>query len=190
MKADIDSANSGGGMNSENRGGRMNSTQDYSASRANQNEQEQDRQFLVNAAKTNLKQIEAGQLAQQNGQTEQVRALGKSLEEAHTQSQQDLTALAERKNISLPSSANDNAKEDYNDLKNESDDDFDKAYTDMMVSAHEDSIEAFEQASNDSKDSDVKKWATETLPNLRKHLTQSRDCQTKLSTMTLEKGKN
>lgn len=177
-----------GTMGTSNRGDSMESQYENSYKSDNQKDQEMNRQFLVSAAETNLKQIQAGQLAQQNGQADHVRELGKMLEDAHTQSQQELTTLAEGKMISLPSSIDENSQEDFNDLMNESDDDFDKSYTDMMVSVHEDSIEAFEQASNDSKDSDIKKWATATLPNLRKHLNKSRECQTKLSEMTLSKN--
>lgn len=184
----MDSADRRGTMGTSNRAGTMDSTYENNEINTNQNEQDQDRHFLVSTAANNLKQIQAGQLAQQNGQTEQVRELGKMMEDAHSQSQKDLTALAERKMISVPTTSRDDSQDDFDELMNESSDDFDKAYTDMMISMHEDSIEAFEQASHDSKDSDIRKWATATLPDLRKHLKHSQECQGKISTMTLEKN--
>lgn len=177
-----------GTMGTSNRRVTMDSTYENNKINTNQNERDQDRQFLVNAAETNLKQIQAGQLAQQNGQTELVRELGKMLEDAHTQSQQDLTALAKDKMMSLTTATDENSQDDFNDLMNASNDDFDKAYTDMMLSVHQDSIEAFEQASINSEDSDVKKWAIATLPNLRKHLDRTFEYQNKLIKRTLDKN--
>ena len=84
------------------------------------NKQRQDAQFLVNAAEINLEEIQLGQLAQQKGRTTHVKELGKAMEDAHTKSQRDLTALAQRKNISIPSSPTENAKDAYDVLVKES----------------------------------------------------------------------
>jgi putative membrane protein len=143
--------------------------------------QEKDAQFLVNAAEINLEQIQLGQLAQQNGRTAQVKELGKMMEDAHTKSLNDLTALAKSKMITIPSSSTDNAQDAYKELNEKSDNDFDKAYVDLMVSEHKDAIEAFEDASTDSNDSDIKNWATVSLPGLRSHLNHSVDLQNNLT---------
>ncbi|MGF1556163.1 DUF4142 domain-containing protein [Paucihalobacter sp.] len=157
--------------------------------RMNAQQQSEDAQFIMSASETNLKQIQMAQLAQQNGKTSEVRELGKMMEEAHTKSQKDLTALAERKNIRVTSSLEGSANDEYNELLNESIDDFDKAYTDMMISAHENIISAFEKASNDSSDKDIKNWATTSLPGLRKHLDHSLESRKKSTNMMyLEKN--
>jgi putative membrane protein len=143
------------------------------------NDQENDAQFLVNAAENNLEQIQLGQLAQQKGSTTQVKELGKTMEDAHTKSQNDLTALAKSKMITIPNSPIDDAQDAYKDLNEKTGDDFDEAYADMMVSKHEDAIEVFEEASTDSYDADIKNWATATLPVLRTHLNHSIECQKK-----------
>ncbi len=46
---------------------------------------------------------------------------------------------------------------------------FDKHYIDMMMNDHNKDINAFEKASNNSKDADLKAWAAKTLPTLRMH---------------------
>lgn len=145
--------------------------------------QKQDAQFLVNASEINLEEIQLGQLAQQKGRTTYVKELGKAMEDAHTQSQRDLTALAQRKNISIPSSPTEDGKDAYETLNEESGDDFDEAYADRMVSSHENAIDLFEEASSDSHDTDIRNWATTTLSDLRKHLDRSIDCQEKLDEM-------
>jgi putative membrane protein len=47
---------------------------------------------------------------------------------------------------------------------------FDRAYAREMVSDHKKDIGEFERASNNLLDTDLKAWATRTLPNLREHL--------------------
>lgn len=143
------------------------------------NMQKDDAQFLVNAAENNLKQINLGQLAQQKGYTTHVKELGKMMEDAHTNSQRELAALAKRKMIAIPASATDDAKEASVELNAKSGNDFDKAYADMMVSDHEDAIEAFERATTECDDTDLNTWARTSLPGLRKHLDHAIDCQKK-----------
>jgi putative membrane protein len=56
------------------------------------------------------------------------------------------------------------------DLNKKSGKDYDKSFMKMMVSDHQKVIDAFEKASKDAKDADVKSWVDKTLPTLRKHL--------------------
>lgn len=143
------------------------------------NKNEKDAQFLVNAAGINLKQIQLGQLAQKKGSSGHVQDLGKILESDHKKSQSDLTALAKRKNISIPTSPTKSSKDAYRDLEEKSGNDFDKAYADMMVNVHEDAIETFEDASEDCADKDIKNWAMNSLPKLRKHQDRAVECKEK-----------
>ncbi len=145
------------------------------------NKKEKDAQFLVNAAEINLEGIQLGQLAQQKGGTAEVKELGKMMEVAHTKSLNDLKALAKSKMITIPTSPTNDARDAYNELNEETGSDFDKAYADMMVSEHEDAIETFEDASEDSNDNDIKNWARASLPGLRAHLEHSIDCQNNLT---------
>jgi len=147
------------------------------------NKQEKDAQFLVNASEINMEEIQLGQLAQQNGTTTHVKELGKMMEDAHTKSQNDLTALAKSKMITIPTSLTEDAQEAYKKLSEKSGNDFDKTYSDMMVSKHKDAIAAFEKAATDANDTDIKNWATVSLPDLRTHLEKSTDCQKKCSEM-------
>lgn len=153
--------------------------EEHNDAKFNDNKQEKDAQFLVNAAEINLEEIQLGQLAQQNGTTTHVKELGKMMETAHTKSQNDLTALAKTKMITIPTSPTDNAQDAFKKLNEKSGIDFDKAYADLMVSKHKDAIATFEKASTDENDTDIKNWATASLTDLRKHLDQSIDCQEK-----------
>jgi putative membrane protein len=141
------------------------------------NKNEMDAQFLVDAALVNREGISLGQLAQQKGTSNHVKELGKMMEDEHTKSLADLTELAKTKNIALPTSQTENGKQAYDKLNGFSGNDFGKEYSNMMVDEHKKAIELFEKASADCTDSDIKAWATATLPVLRKHLDQSIMCQ-------------
>jgi putative membrane protein len=146
--------------------------EELSIAKSDKNEQEKDAQFLVNAAGINLEQIQLGQLAQQKGETRHVKELGKIMEDTHTKSLSDLRVLAKSKMITIPNSPTNYAMEVYKKLNEESGNEFDIAYADMMVSGHKDAIKAFEDASIYSYNTDIKKWATATLPELRINLTK------------------
>ncbi|MBE0663128.1 MAG: DUF4142 domain-containing protein [Bacteroidales bacterium] len=152
------------------------------------NKQENDAQFLVNAAEINLEEIQLGQLAQQKGSTTQVKELGKMMEDAHTKSLNDIAALAKSKMISIPTSATNDAKDTYTKLNDKSGNDFDNAYVDLMVSKHKDAIDTYNKASTDGYDSEIKNWATTSLVELRKHLDHSVNLQNNLTAHTSQKN--
>lgn len=141
-----------------------------------------DTQFLINATEIALDEIKLGQLAQQNGSTPEVKELGKMMEEAYSKLLNDLNALAKSKMMAIPTSSTANMQETYTDFSKKSGNDFDKIYSDIMVSEHQYAIEFFEDASIESNDAEIKKWATVSVPILRKHLDYSINCQNKVST--------
>ncbi|MEX2485382.1 MAG: DUF4142 domain-containing protein [Brumimicrobium sp.] len=153
------------------------------------NKSEKDAQFIVNAAEINLKQIHLGQLAQKNGKADHIKELGKMLEKEHTTSLTDLTALAKRKSISIPSLPTDNSTEAYLELNKKTGKDFDKAYANKMVREHKDAIETFEDASEDCSDDDIRKWAITNLPHMKNHLDRSIQSQKKFGNMYIAENK-
>ena len=140
---------------------------------------ENDAQFLVNAAEFNLEHIQLGQLAQLKGSVTHVKELGKTIEAAHGKLVAELSALAASKTMTVPTSSTEGTQEAYKELNEKSGNDFDKAYADRMVSEYKDAITAFENASTESTDTEIKNWATATLPDLRKQLDLALVCQAK-----------
>ena len=157
--------------------------EEHNEAKFDNTDQERDAKFLVNATKINLEEISFGQLAQQNGRTTHVKELGRMMEESHTKSLNDLTALAKKKMITIPTSQTNNSQEAYKKLNEKSGNDFDKQYADMMVSGHKDAIAIFEKASTDCRDADIKEWAGAMLPDLRNHLDHAINCQKKCEKM-------
>jgi putative membrane protein len=142
-------------------------------------DRENDAEFLVEAAEINLEVIQLGQLAQEKGKSADIKELGKMMVEAHTKLLNDLTTLANSKQITIPTTVSDESREEFNLLNEKLGINFDIAYAELMVSGHNDAIDAFEEAATECADMDIKNWATTTLPELRSHLDQSIESQKK-----------
>lgn len=147
---------------------------------------EDDAKFLVSAAEINLEEIQLGQLAQSKGTIAEVKDLGKMMESEHNKALIDLKALADKKQITIPTTITDDGQQAYKKLDDKKGNEFNKAYCDMMVDGHKDAIEKFEKASMDAADPDIKEWAATMLPALRTHLDNAINCQKKCEKMWIK----
>lgn len=138
-----------------------------------------DREFLMDAAKGGMKEIAASEAAQKKATTTQAKEVAEMMVKDHTAMHEQVKALALKKNLTLPTSLDDDAMEDMNKLNELSGAGFDKAYLDQMVKDHKQTIENFEKASKDAKDTAVKALATAALPKLRHHLEMVQNTQSK-----------
>jgi putative membrane protein len=155
--------------------------EDQNEDKFNKNADEKNAEFLVKAAEINLEEISLGKLAQKKSMNKDVKELGKMMETAHTKALADLQKLASKKIITIPTELPEAAKNMYDNFDGKSEKDFNMEYVDKMVSGHKDAIELFEKHSTDSKDEDIKTWATAMLPELRTHLDGAVAIQEKLS---------
>lgn len=144
------------------------------------NAKEDDSEFLVDAAETDLEEIEVGKLAQQKGTDEEVKSFGKMLVDDHTKSFEDLKTFSDKKQISLPLVATEDGKEAYNDLNKKTGLDFDKKFADMMVDGHEKEIKNAEKVSKDAKDEEIRVWAANKIPTLTTHLEHAKKLKERL----------
>lgn len=144
------------------------------------NAKEDDSEFLVDAAETDLEEIEVGKLAQQKGTDEEVKSFGKMLVDDHTKSFEDLKTFSGKKQISLPLVATEDGKEAYNDLNKKTGLDFDKKFADMMVDGHEKAIKNAEKVSKDAKDEEIRVWAANKIPTLTTHLEHAKKLKERL----------
>lgn len=144
---------------------------------------EKDSQFLVDAAEINMEEIQLGQLTQKNSSMSDVKELAKMMEKEHGELLVNLTTLAAKKMITIPTSLTDRGMDAYVKLSKKSGNEFNKEYCEMMVKGHEDAISLFEKASTDCSDSDVREWASSTISVLRTHLDHAVICQKKCEQM-------
>lgn len=129
-----------------------------------------DHTFMMKAAEGGLAEVQLGQLAQQNGQSQAVKDFGKRMVEDHSKANDQLKQVATQQNVSLPSSPSSHDEAEYNKLKKLNGDAFDKAYAKMMVSDHKKDIAEFQREANSGSNAEVKGFANQTLPTLQEHL--------------------
>lgn len=129
-----------------------------------------DAEFLMKATEMQLEAISLGELAQQKGNSAEVKEFGKMMVEGHNQSLNELKTLAQSKSVTIPTSSTQDSMDTYNDLNEETGIDFDRSYSDRMVEHHEDAIDLYEDIVEDTEDAEIRNWASQKLTAMRTHL--------------------
>ena len=128
----------------------------------------QDRKFMEDAAKGGMKEVHMGHLGMEKGMSQGVKTFSQRLINDHTKANDELTALAKKKGVTLPAD-NPNAVSSMPVAK-KSGADFDKAFAKDQVEDHQKDIAEFEKEVSSGSDPDVKNFASKTLPTLKAHL--------------------
>jgi len=129
-----------------------------------------DRDFVMEAASGGLMEVTLGNLAKANAASAQVKEFGAMMVTDHTKANNELKAVAAKKNITLPATPMEKQQKHIDELKTKKGADFDKAYVDLMVDDHKEDVSKFQDEANKGNDADVKAFAAKTLPVLQKHL--------------------
>jgi putative membrane protein len=145
----------------------------------NDRKEKKDAQFLVDAAEISIEEIQLGQLAQTKSTDPEVKKVGQMMIADHTKSLNELKELASKKGITIPTTLTEDGQDEYNKLSDKKESDFNEDYCDKMVKGHKRAIDKFENASKNAEDTEIKSWATATLPTLRIHLDHADVCQSK-----------
>lgn len=138
-----------------------------------ENSKEDDAEFVVEAATMDLKNIELAKLASKSTNAE-IKTHAKMIEEGHTKLYNEIKMMAEQKQIAIPLTMTTDAIDEYKDLSDKTGADFDKKYLDIMIDNHEKEIKKYENYVEDSKDAEIKTWASNTLAGLRSHLQETK----------------
>jgi putative membrane protein len=140
-----------------------------------------DRNFMEQAAQNGHAEVEAAKMAQGKSASDKVKSFAAKMEQDHTKTNDELTALATSKNVKLPTGPSTVQKSKAKAMSALDGAKFDRQYADTMgVKAHEDTLKMFQKAATGAKDPDVKAFAAKTLPALQEHLKMSRDLRASL----------
>ena len=124
--------------------------------------------FLTEAIQGNFAEVAMGQLAQQNGQRDDVKAYGQMLATDHGAGNQKAMEAAKALNVTPPTGPSDKQKAGMAKLEKQKGAAFDKAFAHHMVADHKKDIAAYQK---ESKKTDAAgQYAKDTLPTLQKHL--------------------
>jgi putative membrane protein len=128
--------------------------------------------FVAMAARSSMAEVGMGRLAQQKAADPEVKKFGQMMIDDHTAASAELKTIAENKNRRLPSDLGKH-KGDFDNMRNLSGAEFDRAYVKAMIDAHKADVEAFEEQSKSAADADIKAFAAKQLPILKKHHEQA-----------------
>ena len=130
----------------------------------------QDRNFVMDAAMGGLLEVELGRVAAQKGMSDAVKQFGQRMVDDHSKANTELMTLASGKGITLPTALDEKHQKDVTKLSAMSGAEFDRAYSKMMLSDHNKDVSEFEKQSTKGTDTDLKAFASKTLPTLQEHL--------------------
>jgi putative membrane protein len=134
-----------------------------------------DKKFVRDAAQGGMAEVELGKLATEKAASEEVKKFGQRMVDDHSKAGEQLKEIATRKKIQVPDklSAKDQLAKDR--LSKLSGEQFDKAYMNDMVKDHTQDVADFKRESSSGADSEVKSFASKTLPTLKDHLRQAKE---------------
>ena len=108
--------------------------------------------FMTEAAQGGMAEVELGKLASTRGQSAEVKQFGQKMVTEHTRANEELKALAAKKNMTLPAAVSNDQKEDIDELSKLSGAEFDKEYVRMMVEDHQKDVNSFRAQSQNVTD--------------------------------------
>jgi putative membrane protein len=129
-----------------------------------------DASFYKNAAEAGIFEVDAGHMAQEKGNSQQVKDFGSMMVKDHTAANDKLQSIASSKNITLPTSASVGEMATEAKFKVLSGETFDKSYVKSQISAHQKAIALFHKEATSGRDADTKAFASASLPMLHSHL--------------------
>jgi putative membrane protein len=124
--------------------------------------------FLKKAIEGNFAEVSMGDLAQKNGQSEDVKSYGKMLSADHAAANQKALEVAKSLGMNPPSEPNAKQKADYEKMSKMSGADFDKMFATHMVADHQKDIAEYKKATK-NKDA-AGEYAAGQINMLQKHL--------------------
>lgn len=132
--------------------------------------QSEDAQFVKAAADGGMLEVKLGELAVQRSKSDKFKTFGKAMIKDHTKANNELKALARKKQMEVPASLSKMKQQMYDSLAAVQGEQFDMLYMNMMIASHEETIGLFQTEANEGKDADLKKWADSKVPALKHHL--------------------
>lgn len=137
-----------------------------------------DRKFIEQAAGSGMFEVQVSQLATTRAKSPDVKSFASMLVDQHTKANDELTQLANAKGVELPAAPPRAMRNEVEKLAKKNGDAFDKDFIKGVgIKAHEKDVKAFEKASKDVKDAELKAWVTKTLPTLKEHLASAQKLQ-------------
>jgi putative membrane protein len=130
---------------------------------------------IKEAAKMNMAVIKVAQLAGQKAENPELKRFAQTLEQDHKKAQKDVESLASKHNVSLPTEVDEKCKEEISKLEALEGREFDREFAKGAVEGHAMAVAHLERASAEAKDTDVRRYTSTMLSQVKDHQRRSRE---------------
>jgi putative membrane protein len=155
------------------------------------------RDFVRKMGEVGVAEVKLGELAAERGMNAQVKQFGRRMVTEHQKANAELKQIASKMNVTLPAEPDQKHQELYERLSKLKGAEFDREYMNAMVEGHQEVARDLESHADTNAragdrtvgttgnasdaDASVKAWASKTLPDVRQHLDQAKQIQSKLT---------
>jgi putative membrane protein len=129
-----------------------------------------DQDFILAAAQGGMTEVKLGELAATNGMRDDIKKFGQMMVKDHTAINDDLKALAAQKGVTLPDSLDAKHQAMVDKMTALTGSEFDNAYINAMIKAHQKDAKAFKAESAATQDTDIKSFLDKSIPVVEAHL--------------------
>lgn len=137
-----------------------------------------DQRLMQDIAKANLAEIQAGKVALEKTQNQEVKNFAQKMVDDHTQALQDLQQVAQAKGVTLPTEPDRKHQTMVKKLQGMSGDAFDRSYMAQGGMAdHRNTHRLLQQAQSRAIDPDLKALVAKTVPVVDQHLSLAQQLQ-------------
>jgi len=134
-----------------------------------------DEDFIVKVGHDDRAEIKFSELALDRSSNPAIQQFAQRMITDHTEINDRLKRLADYWSVLLPLTLDDRDKKAYDHLSNLSGADFDRAFINWQIRAHDKAIDLFKDRQGYSSVDDVTNFTSKTLPTLRDHLRMAKD---------------
>ncbi|HWG43997.1 MAG TPA: DUF4142 domain-containing protein [Gemmataceae bacterium] len=134
-----------------------------------------DKDFVMKASASGLAEVNLSTLATTRAGNAAVKTFAQHMVADHSKANRQLLMLANKHSLTAAKTMDEKHTKLFEKLSKMEGADFDRAYMEGMVKDHEEAVKLFEKESKEGDNKDLKAWAGETLPTLKKHLQMARD---------------
>jgi len=127
-----------------------------------------DQRFLTEAMQADLAEVQVGKLAQQKGDSADVKQFGQMLEQDHSKHLQEAQRVASQVGVTPPTEPSAEQKTVYDKLSKLSGANFDKQFAAAMIKDHKEDVAKFRRKGQEKNP--VGELAAQSVPTLEKHL--------------------
>lgn len=127
--------------------------------------------YVAQAANSDMYEIQAGELATKNGQSQQVKDFGRMMVTDHTKSSQEMKAMVTRANLGTQAPARLDAEHQamIDRLKAARGEAFDREYMTQQMAAHRKALALHQGYAQSGDNAELKGFAAKVVPVVQKH---------------------